>query len=645
MAQVVIVRQSDLASYARCAQQKKLGDLSRTGAIARPPQLSMTAYGSVMHNAVFVMEKLHHQGRPDALAKAHATFDYYWDPENIHQICEPVDIWAARQTWAGLKRKAHGILDLYFQYLQGDRGKLLALEVEFNLPFVLDGEEHTLHGTMDRVCLRKVGSNTFVNVEDFKGLALDTPLPTPTGWTTMGAVRAGDQVIGADGSPVTVVVKSIVHKEKLCFRMTFDDGSSVVCDEDHLWQTVSGQTGNSTAVRDVTTLRRDLFSKPGPTGRTQRHQRVVNAAALDLPEAALPVHPYVYGCWLGDGRVKGGEISKPDDELFERIASLGYEVGANTCHTGTRCRTSTIYGLAATLRDELMLGHRIIPDVYLRASREQRLWLLRGLMDTDGSWNKPRKRAVFTSCDKALANGVRELVVSLGWKASVFEVVRKGFGLTVVAWDVCFTPTDANPFALTRKAELVRLASNAQSGRRVIVSIEPVVTVPTQCIQVDAPDSMYLCGEAMIPTHNTGKDPEKLRWNAQFSFYAWATTQRAFWTDAWGEQEGAELFTRFSQLARRGTWISLRKGVDRMDAGWRGPQDYARMWLGVHEYIRAVKADIYPLSLKGDVCEWCSMGQPNSQGVVLCGGVAVPDKDHGAPWAEDQNVWRGVNPA
>ena len=162
------VRQSDLASYARCAQQKKLGDLSHTGAIPRPPQLSMTAYGSVMHNAIFVMEKLHQQGRDDALAKAHVSFDYYWDPDNIHQICEPVDIWAARQTWAGLKRKAHGIIDLYWEHLQGDRGRLLALEVEFNLPFTLDGEVHTLHGTMDRLCLRKTGSSTYVNCEDFK---------------------------------------------------------------------------------------------------------------------------------------------------------------------------------------------------------------------------------------------------------------------------------------------------------------------------------------------------------------------------------------------------------------------------------------------------------------------------------------------
>jgi DNA primase len=68
------------------------------------------------------------------------------------------------------------------------------------------------------------------------------------------------------------------------------------------------------------------------------------------------------------------------------------------------------------------------------------------------------------------------------------------------------------------------------------------------------------------------------------------------------------LSTRFSVLARRGTWISLRNGVDRQDAGWRGPQDYTRGWAAVRGYVKAVKADIYPLSLTGDTCFYCFSG-------------------------------------
>jgi hypothetical protein len=293
----IIVRQSDLSSYSRCAQQKKLNDQVRAGDLGPPEVLSMTAYGSVIHHAIHVMEKLHHEKRPDAVEKSHASFDYYWDPANIMGIPEtyPVTIWAARQTWAGLGRKGHQTIDLYAKYLQADVSKLLGLELSFNLPFELDGEQHVFHGTMDRLSLRKLSGTPYLNVEDFK------------------------------------------------------------------------------------------------TGKD-------------------------YGTRKGD-----------------------------------------------------------------------------------------------------------------------------------------------------------------------------------------------------------------LRWNAQFSGYSWATTQLKFWTDAWGQEEGEELFTRFSVLARRGTWISLKNGVDRQDAGWRGPQDYARFWAAIREYVKAVKADIYPLSLTGDVCFYCAFREG------ICGGVAVPDEDHGRP--------------
>lgn len=617
------IRQSDLASYARCAQQKKLVDLSRQGLVGKPAQLSMTAYGSVVHYAVHVLEKLHFQGREDALEKAKATFVFYWDPANISQICEPVDIWAARQTWHGLLKKGQEVIEVYYARLQSDKSKLLGLEVEFNLPFVLDGEEHTLHGTMDRLSLRKT-STSFLNIEDYKGLALDTPLPTPGGWTTMGAVRVGDQVLGADGRPTNVVAKSSIH-EKPCYRVAFDDGTSVVCDEDHLWTTLDARSGE--AVRGVRDIRDSLFTAPmrssrGATFRPQRRHSVANAAALDLPEVELPIDPYVYGCWLGDGTRTRGEITKGDPELFDLIEARGHAVGPDIAGKA-RCATRTVYGLTRLLADAHLLGHRTVPASYLRGSQQQRLDLLRGLMDTDGSWHKGRNRAVFTTCTKELAATVAELVASLGWKAHVFQVVRHGFGQDVDAWDVCFTPVDANPFSLPRKADLVRLATTVRSSRRVIRSIEPTLTVPTQCIQVDAADSMYLCGEAMVPTHNTGQDYKNLRWNAQFTMYSWATLQPGFW-DAWGD-EGPDLHARFSLLPRRGTWISLRDGAKRSDAGWRGPQDYERLWAAIRGYVDAVKKDVYPLSLKGDVCEYCAFREG------ICGGVAVPDPSHGGP--------------
>jgi hypothetical protein len=348
---------------------------------------------------------------------------------------------------------------------------------------------------------------------DYKGLALETPLPTPDGWTTMQAVQVGDEVFGSDGRPCRVTGKSGL-RYRPCYRIRFDDGSSVVCDDEHLWAVASGRHGRLrhqvlTTVDIKTTLR----SSGG-----QRQHRVLNASPLDLPAKDLPIDPYVLGCWLGDGSKNAGVISKPDDELFANIADCGYSLSADHNRRRDRCQTRTVLGLRRQLRDLGLLGHKHVPAAYLRGSFAQRLALLQGLMDSDGSWHRTRRQATFTTTDKGLAADVYELVVSLGWRASAADVyelvvslgrrasanthIAHGFGLTVIAHTVTFTPFNGNPFRLTRKAELVRPGGSRQ---RIIHSVERTIDVPTQCIAVDSADNTYLCGEQMVPTHNTNK--------------------------------------------------------------------------------------------------------------------------------------------
>jgi hypothetical protein len=278
-----------LTSYARCAQQKHLTDLQRAGMLDKEPeQLSLTAFGTVIHHAARVLEEEHHKGGADPLGKARATFEYYWAPENIHHLTPPVTIWTPRDTWTGSLRRGLAVLGTYYDQLVKDKGKLLGLEVEFTLPYLLDGEWHEIHGTMDRLSLRRTSGGPYLNIEDFK----------------------------------------------------------------------------------------------------------------------------------------------------------------------------------------------------------------------------------------------------------------------------------------------------------------------------------------------SGRDYIGLRWNVQFTVYSWATLQPAFW-DAWGA-ESADLAHRFANVRRRGTWISLRDGVKRSDAGYRGPQDYARMDVALREYVKAVRLDVYPLTLSGSVCRFC----PFREG--LCGGVPIPDENYGA---------------
>ena len=70
-----------------------------------------------------------------------------------------------------------------------------------------------------------------------KALALDTPLPTPAGWTTMGEVRVGDQLLGSDGRPTQVVAATEVMHGRPCYEVEFDDGEKIIADADHQWLT------------------------------------------------------------------------------------------------------------------------------------------------------------------------------------------------------------------------------------------------------------------------------------------------------------------------------------------------------------------------------------------------------------------------
>lgn len=305
-------------------------------------------------------------------------------------------------------------------------------------------------------------------IVDYKGLALDTAIPTPSGWTTMGSLQVGDQVFDSTGRSCRVTTKSSVHRRK-CYRITFDDQSSVVCDDEHLWATLSGvKSGRRQPQPKV--LSTEVIKNTLRLYGSRQH-RITLAGPLDLPETELAIHPYVLGCWLGDGDAAGGRIFKPDVELSDLIAFCGYE-------------------------------DRTVPDVYLRASARQRLDLLRGLMDTNGSWDATRKQAVFMNTDKALSSAVRELACSLGQRAVMHQTTQHGFGLTVTSYPVTFTPIGMNPFLLTRKASGVTTGSSARNYR-FVTSVDEIPAVSTQCIAVDSPDHTYLCTKNMIPTHNT----------------------------------------------------------------------------------------------------------------------------------------------
>ncbi|WP_447004932.1 replicative DNA helicase [Saccharothrix isguenensis] len=345
-----------------------------------------------------------------------------------------------------------------------------------------------------------------------KALALGTPLATPTGWTTMGEVAVGDQLIGADGLPTTVVAATAVMQGRPCYEVEFSDGSVLVADAEHQWLTetrasrrsarhkTAGPGRDQRDAGGVRTTREIAASLRCETADRRLNHSVANTRPLDLPDASLPIGPYTLGAWLGDGHSAGARFTTADPEIAWNIEAEGYDV---VPRGGLLHSIETVQAL---LRGLGVLGDKHIPAVYLRASVAQRRALLAGLLDTDGTVTTGGS-VQFAVTNQRLAEDVRELVVSLGYRCSTTtKRVRGRSESTSTAYILTFG-TDDDVFGLERKRlvlkERRRARSAVRTGSRFIVDVRPIPSVPVRCVEVDNQDHLYLAGRSMIPTHNS----------------------------------------------------------------------------------------------------------------------------------------------
>lgn len=335
-----------------------------------------------------------------------------------------------------------------------------------------------------------------------KALSLDTPILTGRGWVTMGDVSVGDAVHGADGHLTEVVATSEIFTDHDCYEVEFSDGRKVTADAGHLW-TVFDRYRKRTLTVDTETMAGAYLIGNRETHRERRYSIPVNAPVA-RPEVDLPIAPYLLGAWLGDGHTDAARITGIDPEIIDRFREH-YEV-----HEVVPAVTwSVVGGFLVALREAGVLGNKHIPESYLTASEGQRLELLRGLMDTDGSvfMTSGTPRCEFTATNRTLAVAVLQLARSLGWKATLIEGVATLGGREIspkyrVTWNAY---RDRSPFMLPRKTARLseRPMKPARSSTVQVVGVRRVPTVPTRCIQVAAGDGLYLAGDGFLTTHNS----------------------------------------------------------------------------------------------------------------------------------------------
>ncbi|GAC1408520.1 MAG: hypothetical protein NVSMB64_16840 [Candidatus Velthaea sp.] len=300
-----------------------------------------------------------------------------------------------------------------------------------------------------------------------KATSLDTLILTPQGWMENANIRVGDEVINAQGetSRVTGVFPQGL---KEAYKVTFSDGASTICCDEHLWAVQTKDRGHAFAVRPLSEIRQDLVDERGKA----RHFIPMVQPVTFAPHARpLPIDPYTFGASIGDG------VSGEDHPRLQ----AGRAAGA------TAVREPEVANYAAP--------QACLPPVYKFASIHERIALLQGLMDADGSLRQVDEPVEYATPSRKLMHDVMFLVQSLGGTARVTRTCHGAFRLAIAL------PCAVMPFRLPDKAEAYRERATSAPARA-ICKVESVGRKAMQCISVDSPDRLYVIDEFVV-THNT----------------------------------------------------------------------------------------------------------------------------------------------
>lgn len=330
---------------------------------------------------------------------------------------------------------------------------------------------------------------------------ISEPVLTPDGWRPIGSVRAGDYVIGRAGRP-TEVLEIFPQGVKDVYRVGFTDGSWTRAGLEHLWKVCRPKDKNKWRVLSTA----QLIAAGLHTPHGNRKYFVPLVGAIEYSRKELPVAPYLLGVLLGDGHLpKGASPSITTDEEVLRNFT-----GRLTAHKSEGIAELALTGqdLLPKLRALGLAGCRswekFVPDAYLRGDPAQRLALLQGLLDTDGS-ALSSGGVEFASTSKALIDSVVELAESLGGIArqgANGRYTRYQGGLGRESWRVNVKlPAHLEPFRLSRKLAAY-VPPTKYPPVRGIAAITHDGIEESVCIRVAAEDALYVTRRHIV-THNT----------------------------------------------------------------------------------------------------------------------------------------------
>lgn len=414
---------------------------------------------------------------------------------------------------------------------------------------MLEWHQHLITGESNKYLLDIAGPN--LDILSPRGpLHPDTEVATPEGWVLLKNLKIGDIVYGDDGLP-TEVLDTPEYPAVPVFEVLFSDGTSLICDDSHRFDVRRMGTDQKGEYRTMTlqeirclvttgirgnwrtgisrTVRPALpGEKPWLDSRGTGRYQVPVCSPIEYPEAPFEIHPYIVGILLGDGGLTDNysiNLTTADPDIVELISTLlpedhviversyktrkySYQIQVKD---GKKAKVidnrsgGFRKSMAMNLKNLGMFGknayEKEIPRCYLHGSTEQREWLLRGLMDSDGSCRGDRASStgrgglVFGSSSLKLIRGVEELVRSLGgisrFGKPYYPHYYKNSEKIVsnhLTYRISLTvPESIQPFYCRRKKSRYKGPASLRSNStcvRSIIDIKEAGVSPVKCLTV-----------------------------------------------------------------------------------------------------------------------------------------------------------------
>lgn len=354
-----------------------------------------------------------------------------------------------------------------------------------------------------------------------KAMPKDTLIPTPDGEKLLGEIKVGDFVFDRKGHP-TKVLGVYDRGVRRCFELTFSDGRKTRCCDEHIWPCYTSRKNlKNLTLQEMMEKGIRISAKSGG-----RFRMPINGC-VEFSEKELPVHPYILGVFLGDGCCKERYLTlssndRPVVEKVEKLLNANAEKLSENNYSwrfmkgGKAVTTKEVFGDIASW---VMRGsnEKAIPADYLHGSRDQRIALLQGLFDTDGSVScKSNGLASFSTTSSELYYGVSYLLRSLGLPTSTSsKAVCRG---RVKQNGTCSTDyvvrTHLKPdqfdvcFSLPRQVEKLRSVFGTWkrpskcTERVALTDVREIEPCEQVCILVDNPEHLFLANDFLV-THNT----------------------------------------------------------------------------------------------------------------------------------------------